>query len=104
MLNLATDHMTLTLGFLGNIGWPEMLMIGAVMLLLFGSRLPEVGKSLGKGIIEFKKGLKSIDDDAQGEGQTQAPRQINAGVQNMSGSPAAHAPGVGQTVSRADVQ
>jgi len=31
--------------------------------LLFGKRLPEVGKSLGKGIVEFKKGLKGIEDD-----------------------------------------
>src|SRR5450432_2848078 len=39
------------------------LVIGLVALLLFGRRLPEVGRSLGKGIIEFKKGLAGIEDD-----------------------------------------
>ena len=42
---------------------PEMLVILAIGLLLFGKRLPEVGKSLGKGIVEFKKGLKGIEDE-----------------------------------------
>jgi sec-independent protein translocase protein TatA len=43
--------------------FPEMLIIMAVGLLLFGKRLPEVGRSLGKGIVEFKKGLKGIEDE-----------------------------------------
>jgi sec-independent protein translocase protein TatA len=34
-------------------------------LLIFGKRLPGVGKSLGKGIVEFKKGLKGIEDDVE---------------------------------------
>lgn len=54
-----------TLAFLQNIGLPEYLVIGVIMLLLFGKRLPEVGKSLGKGIVEFKKGLKGVDDDIE---------------------------------------
>src|SRR5689334_8053682 len=44
-------------------GVTEWLIIGAIGLLLFGKRLPEVGRSLGKGIVEFKKGLAGIDDD-----------------------------------------
>ena len=44
--------------FLGVPGWLEMLVIGFVTLLLFGKRIPEVMRSLGKGIVEFKKGLK----------------------------------------------
>lgn len=44
-------------------GFSEWLIIGAIALLLFGKRLPEVGRSLGKGIVEFKKGLKGIEDD-----------------------------------------
>ncbi|MFK7884948.1 MAG: twin-arginine translocase TatA/TatE family subunit [Phycisphaerales bacterium] len=52
-----------TLAFLPNLGWTEMLVIGVVMLLLFGRRLPEVGRSLGQGIVQFKKGLKDIGDD-----------------------------------------
>lgn len=41
----------------------EMLIFGVIALLLFGKRLPEVARSLGKGIVEFKKGVKGIEDD-----------------------------------------
>ena len=43
----------------------EMIVILAVGLLLFGKRLPEVGKNLGRGIVEFKKGLKGIEDEIE---------------------------------------
>ncbi|MBI1849781.1 MAG: twin-arginine translocase TatA/TatE family subunit [Planctomycetes bacterium] len=46
-----------------NLGWMEMVVVLIVALLLFGKRLPEVGRSLGKGILEFKKGIKGIEDD-----------------------------------------
>lgn len=39
-----------------------LLVIG---LLVFGKRLPEVGKSLGQGIVQFKRGLKGIEDDVE---------------------------------------
>ncbi len=53
------------LGFIfGAPGWGELLVLGAIGLLIFGKRLPEVGRSLGKGIVEFKKGLSGIEDDA----------------------------------------
>ena len=41
----------------------EMAIIAVVALLLFGRRLPEVGRSLGKGIVEFKKGLREVQDE-----------------------------------------
>ena len=41
----------------------ELLIIGVIAVLLFGKRLPEVGRSLGKGIVEFKKGVKGIEED-----------------------------------------
>ena len=41
----------------------EMLIIGVIAVLLFGKRLPEVGRSLGKGIVEFKKGIHGVEDD-----------------------------------------
>ncbi|HXC16461.1 MAG TPA: twin-arginine translocase TatA/TatE family subunit [Holophagaceae bacterium] len=48
---------------MGNLGFGELLLIGAVLLLFFGpSRLPELGKSLGKGIQEFKKASKELTD------------------------------------------
>jgi len=51
------------LALLGPIGWPELVILGILGVLIFGKRLPEVGKSIGKGIVEFKKGLQGISDD-----------------------------------------
>ena len=48
----------------GQIGWQEILLILFVLLLLFGARrLPELGQSLGKGIREFKRGVREIQED-----------------------------------------
>jgi sec-independent protein translocase protein TatA len=41
----------------------QMLIIGAIAVLIFGDRLPEVAKSVGKGIMEFKKGLQGLQDE-----------------------------------------
>ena len=51
------------LGFIGAPGLPEMVIVGIIALLLFGKRLPEVARSLGKGIVEFKKGVRGIEDE-----------------------------------------
>ena len=51
-----------TLGMF-NLGIWELLIIGVLGLLIFGKRLPEVGKNLGKGIVEFKKGLAWVEND-----------------------------------------
>jgi sec-independent protein translocase protein TatA len=52
----------------------EMLFLAVLGLLIFGKRLPEVGKSLGKSIVEFKKGLQGVEDDIHGA-VTAPPRQ-----------------------------
>jgi sec-independent protein translocase protein TatA len=46
-----------------QLGMMEMIVVMGVAVLLFGKRLPEVGRSLGKGIIEFKKGLRGMEDE-----------------------------------------
>lgn len=48
---------------MGPIGPMEMVFLGIIALLLFGKRLPEVARSLGKGVTEFKKGLSGIEDE-----------------------------------------
>ncbi len=49
----------------GFIGFPELLVLLVVLLLLFGpKRLPEMGRSLGKGMREFKDSITGKDDDA----------------------------------------
>jgi len=54
-------HHTL-FAFFGSLGPQEMIIVGIIALLLFGKRLPEVARSLGKGVVEFKKGLHGIED------------------------------------------
>jgi sec-independent protein translocase protein TatA len=56
--------MYLLLAFIGFPGLPEMLIVGAIMLLLFGNRLPALMRSLGLSIVEFKKGVKGIEDQS----------------------------------------
>ena len=45
-----------------GIGTTEILIIGGIVLLLFGTRLPKVMRSLGEGIVEFKRGVQGIED------------------------------------------
>ena len=44
-------------------GYAELLIIGVVVLLLFGHRLPSVMRSLGRGLVEFKKGTQDTSED-----------------------------------------
>ena len=41
----------------------QLIIIAAVMLLIFGNRLPSVMRSLGRSVVEFKKGVNGIEDD-----------------------------------------
>lgn len=58
----------------GRVGLPELLLILTIALLVFGpSKIPDIGKSLGKGIREFKKATQEIqkavetDEDKKSE-------------------------------------
>ena len=41
----------------------DMMIVLVIAVLLFGKRLPEVAKSLGKGVTEFRKGIRGIEDE-----------------------------------------
>ena len=48
----------------GNLGAGEIILILLVVLILFGAKkIPELAKGLGKGMSEFKKGLKDVEDE-----------------------------------------
>ena len=70
-----------TLALISGLGSPiHWVVIGVVALLLFGNRLPEVARSLGKAWNEFKRGLNEVSDElnrepeeGQPKGRLQAP-------------------------------
>jgi len=52
----------------GNLGFPELLIIMVVILLLFGAkRIPEIAGSMGKGIREFKKNINEATREVTSE-------------------------------------
>ena len=59
-------------GMPGGIEW---IIILIVALLIFGKRLPEVMKSMGKSIVEFKKGVKGVEDDVE-DATEQKPEKL----------------------------
>jgi sec-independent protein translocase protein TatA len=53
---------------MGNIGATELILIVLVLVVFFGAKkIPEIAQGLGKGIREFKKAAKEIEDDAPAE-------------------------------------
>jgi sec-independent protein translocase protein TatA len=52
---------------IGNLGFPEIMIILVIVLLLFGAkRIPEIAGSMGKGIKEFKKNINEATRDIDG--------------------------------------
>ena len=79
---------------LGMPGGAEWIIIAAIGLLLFGKRLPEVGRSLGKGIVEFKKGLKGVEEEVetQSNPKPNPPAQITGQTSPAQALPSQPAP------------
>ena len=50
--------------FLGNLGTGEIIIIDIIVLLIFGGKkIPELMKGIGKGVKNFKDGVKGLEDD-----------------------------------------
>ena len=60
----------------GNIGWQGLIIILIVLLVIFGpKRLPEMGRSLGRGMREFKESITGKDDDDEQPREIPPPAQ-----------------------------
>lgn len=95
------DRMTL-LGLGMPQGWEWIALLG-LGLLLFGKRLPEVGRSLGQGLVEFKRGLKGVSEEVETE--SNRPGRRSADPLPEGGGvvqPPRSASGADARVSRAD--
>ena len=66
-----------------NLGMTELLVILVVLLLVFGAkRLPEIGSSMGKGIREFKKSIKDVQESIEEPDTPSSPRKIDSASTN----------------------
>jgi sec-independent protein translocase protein TatA len=70
-MHTMVGEMLLGFGLPGNWEW---VIIAMIALLLFGSRLPQVARSVGDGIREFKKGLKDVADEAKDPPRRDPPK------------------------------
>ncbi len=50
---------------MGGLSIWHWLIVMVIVMLLFGNRLPSVMRSLGEGVVEFKKGLQGIEEDKE---------------------------------------
>ena len=67
-----------TLAFISMPGGGEWIIILVIGLLLFGRRLPEIGRSIGKTIVEFKRGMADIDNDTTAAAARSAPGSLSS--------------------------
>ena len=68
---------------LGNLGFPEIMIILVIVLLLFGAkRIPEIAGSMGKGIKEFKKNINEATRDID-----EPPRYENRVIRELAYRP-----------------
>jgi sec-independent protein translocase protein TatA len=76
---------------LGNIGPLEIMVVLIIALVVFGpKRLPELGRSLGKGIREFKGSVTGEDDDVEPTRQREIPPGDPGPVADGKAEPVAH--------------
>ena len=96
---------------MGPIGMPEMVVIAVIALIIFGPRkLPELGKSLGKSIAEFKRASNELKNTLEDEIRTEELQDArksaqippSASVPASTPAPAAPAAPEGETTPRVD--
>jgi len=67
--------MSTLIAYFGLPGPVELLIVAGIVLLLFGNRLPSVMRSVGRSIVEFKKGVQGIEDKVDQDVATTTPAE-----------------------------
>jgi sec-independent protein translocase protein TatA len=70
-----------------GIGTPELVIFGIIAVILFGSRLPSVARSMGKSIVEFKKGMKDIENEVSSSVYSEPVGRVGYNEQSAPASP-----------------
>ena len=63
-------------GFLPGVGFQEIAVLLLLGVLLFGRKLPDLGRSIGKTVVEFKKGVSGLEDEISGNGSSASKSAI----------------------------
>jgi len=69
-----------------GLGWAEIIVLGIIAVLLFGRKLPDMAKYLGKSVVEFKKGMHGLEsgfDDIANPTAPPASQQTAAPVESI---------------------
>jgi sec-independent protein translocase protein TatA len=66
------------LAFISGVSPLGLIVILVIALLVFGSRLPEVARSMGRAMNEFKRGLKDVDDEISSDPPREKPRKLES--------------------------
>jgi sec-independent protein translocase protein TatA len=69
--------------FEGLLAPSHIIILLILGILFFGKRMPEIGRSLGKGIVEFKKGLKGLEDGFEDAAVSSPARQDQPVAEQM---------------------
>ncbi len=66
-----------TMIILFSFGMPEILLIALVVLLLFGgAKIPELMRGIGKGVSEFKKGMKDVENEIKNSDTKEEDKKV----------------------------
>jgi sec-independent protein translocase protein TatA len=88
---------------MGSIGMPEMVVIAVIALIIFGPRkLPELGKSLGKSIAEFKRASNELKNTLEEEIRTEELQEARKSAQIPPTQATPATPSEPTTTPRAD--